>query len=625
MKHNLEAGQHREAHSQTSWEGQSFYKKIEYFFDGEEIKPNFQISMEVAREVLAVGLEEVSPQHEGDAVTEVTLAKKSVAENDLMSATEHIKNAQKSTGVLGWFSGKTGFVKAIVLGSSLFAAACAPKGKMDTYTEHVSESVIPKSVDVNMYQVGKSWGNLWGDLKEGKFDWDSFKKLINPADVSLTLSGEDRKLEATMLYELSRAFNSADLKNPADVAKLEKFLKEKMNSDVMRAVFASSPGTRAAFEKKFPQYAGSTEVAKHIREITFIGGASPEGKGSANWERGKVDLENVALAELRAKDQAGKQKAALVSIFKKLGIPYDAKTIEIGGKENQLHVFNVLALTRLADKYGTDVTGLIEMVNTNNTSIDKETLDAVNNILEPLRNSTVTVKMENDVSTTFAIPLSPLYLLLICIIRPEWCRMPPPPPPPRVGGGSIVPPGQQPVAVKMPPAPFVVEPLIVAPEKNPRDYMDDAHGRIVAQRTGYYELLFRLFSDESAAHAHAAGVGLENSSDREIARNRLARLLLDNWNADTNAIRDEAGLQPVDYMQMNDQRMDALILATAVQRLVEEQARTESLATYRELMLDPGVKDLVFQDITRVLEEIYDRNPSLRNNRPAGTAHDLSA
>ena len=76
---------------------------------------------------------------------------------------------------------------------------------------------------------------------------------------------------------------------------------------------------------------------------------------------------------------------------------------------------------------------------------------------------------------------------------------------------------------------------------------------------------------------------------------------------------------------MNDQRMDALVLATTIQRLVGEGARTESLSTYRELMLEPRIRDLVLQDITVMLQEMYDRNPELRQNRPAGSARDLSA
>ena len=141
----------------------------------------------------------------------------------------------------------------------------------------------------------------------------------------------------------------------------------------------------------------------------------------------------------------------------------------------------------------------------------------------------------------------------------------------------------------------------------------------------YYELLFRLSSDESAARPHIAGDGLENASDREIARNSLARLLLDNWNAEANAIRAEAGFQQVDFTNMNDQRMDALVLATTIQRLVEQGAQTESLASYRELILQPSIRERVFEDITHMLQEMYDRDPSLRQNRPAGETRDLSA
>jgi len=363
------------------------------------------------------------------------------------------------------------------------------------------------------------------------------------------------------------------------------------------------------------------DVQNHIKSIHTIGSASPEGPGSANWERGKVDSENIKLAEARAMNE----RASLVQVFKKLGMPYDAKTVEIAAKEKQLHWFSAIALTRLADAHDTDVQGLIEMVNTKK-GLDAETILAVNNILEPMRNATVVIEMENDQSTSFVLPLSPLYLLLICIIRPEWCRRPPPPP----GGAGPIPPVVPVSGVHMPegvasPTLSTVDRLSVTPEKNPRDYMGDAHGRIVAQHTGYYETLFNLFSDEAAAQPHTAGAGLDNASDREIGRNRLARLLLDNWNTEANAIRAEAGFQSVNYIEMNDQRMDALILATTIQRLVEEGAKTESLSTYRELMLDTRVKELVFQDISQLLEEMYDRDPSLRANRPAGSARDLSA
>ena len=83
------------------------------------------------------------------------------SDGNLQAAAEHAENAERSTGVIGWFAGKTGFMKAVVLGTSLLAASCAPKGKTETYTERVSESVLPKSVDVSAYWVGKS-GEIFG-------------------------------------------------------------------------------------------------------------------------------------------------------------------------------------------------------------------------------------------------------------------------------------------------------------------------------------------------------------------------------------------------------------------------------------------------------------------------------
>ena len=603
-----------------------FYKpeNIKYFFNGEEINENITLPVEVAREAIAGTLPEVVTQHTGPAAKEMALARDAASDGNLQAAAEHAENAERSTGVIGWFAGKTGFMKAVVLGTSLLAASCAPKGKTETYTERVSESVLPKSVDVSAYWVGKSWGNLWGDLKKGEFDWASFKKIINPFDVSATISGKDTQAEAILLYNLSRAFNNGDLKNPTDVGKMEAFFKGHTTKKMNDAIFSFfSEGTRAEFERQFPQYA-EEGIQNHIKKIVFLHGASPEGKQSQNWEKGKVDKENIQLANLRVKAEKG-----TLAILKKLGVPYDAKTIERASQENQLHWYSVIALTRLATKHNTDVAGLIEMVNTKQ-NLDAETIEAVNNILEPLRNERVVVQMENDQSTSVAVPFSPLFLLLICLIRPEWCR--------RGGninggggggggGGQGLPPGGVPPTevAPVPPAVATVERIDAAPEKNPRDYADDAHGRIVTQRTGYYELLFRLLTDEAEARPHSAGAGLENASDREIARNRIARLLLDNWTADANAIRAEAGLQTVDLASMNDQRMDALVLATTIQRLVGEGARTESLSTYRELMLEPRIRDLVLQDITVMLQEMYDRNPELRQNRPAGSARDLSA
>lgn len=226
---------------------------------------------------------------------------------------------------------------------------------------------------------------------DGTFKMENlWKFLLEPAAVGLKYeSRQDSQLQIHLPYKYARQFNLAEQQNPEDKEKMINYVKEKMEQELAAKFLVAFSWDEEAIKEKRPQFV-QTDNFK-ISHIQIIGSASPEARKKGSEQPGNIDTENIALAELRAikaqdiKEESMERISPGVIIgsggvggdMKEKSMLKNESVYQLEGIEDQFSPREMALLNQMAEKYETDVFGLIKMYNKNQITDqeDKNTLD----------------------------------------------------------------------------------------------------------------------------------------------------------------------------------------------------------------------------------------------------------
>lgn len=206
---------------------------------------------------------------------------------------------------------------------------------------------------------------------DGTFKMENlWKFLLEPAAIAFkSESRQDSQLQIHLPYKYARQFNLAEPQNPEDKEKMIAYIQEKMERE-LAARFLAFSWDEDAIKKKRPLFV-QTDNFK-ISNIQIIGLASPEGDKKGSEQPDNFDAKNVALAELRAIKALDIKEKSL----EKMNIKNEGE-YQLEGVENQFSPREMALLNQMAEKYETDIFGLIKMYNKNQITNqeDRNTLD----------------------------------------------------------------------------------------------------------------------------------------------------------------------------------------------------------------------------------------------------------
>jgi hypothetical protein len=427
------------------------------------------------------------------------------------------------------------------------------------------------------------------DFKKDKLTYNILR-IICPIQVEKVVEKDMGSFKFEVPYEYARFFNIGKPLRPEDYEKVKKYV----SGEIQRNLENKLRGLNLSRKTQEEIDKSREEIKKaEIEKITVLGSASPEGpaeKGSSTIEPGKVDIENIKLARLRAENALGITRKSL----EKLGIPkekIDKILTEIKAEELQFTPEEMKELILLSKDWGgaNPIEKIFNMiVDYNDEKIqDPKLVEKLHKIVASKRKVEIEIELKGREKIIYTIPV-PLLLGLLPFLRfGRGERL-------LIGGGRRrrkIPSYEEFQKTQQPQfkEKITVEPLSVNPQEDKefphkveQALVNDIYIFFDDEKTKERGLDYRTLCDKMIQDFD----NFKSDTDR---KNYLARELLRLWREHDIKARKEAGwseeniAEGLDYENQPNQILWSLAHAEVLLKLIKEKMKNPNL-DYQDIM-----------------------------------------